>query len=400
MIERLTIPGADGSPLAARLHRPPGKVRGYALFAHCFTCGKDIKAAGRISAALALHGIATLRFDFTGLGQSEGEFADTSFSSNVGDLVAVADYLREHHEAPKLLVGHSLGGAAVLLAAERISEVVGVATIGAPADPGHVRCLLVGAADEIEARGEAEVELAGRRFTIKKQFLDDLAAQQARKGIRNLGRALIVFHSPEDATVGIDNAREIYQAARHPKSFVSLDGADHLLTRAADAEYVACVLSAWAARYLPQEPEEAEVVPRGTVVVEAMEGLQVQARTGPHSWLGDEPPGIGNDTGPSPYDMVLAGLGACTVMTLRLYADRKSWPLEGVRVELTHGRIHADDCDDCDKATGKLDVIDKTVHIVGDLDDAQRARLHEISKRCPVHRTLENEIKIRSHDGA
>ncbi len=397
---KITFTNASGTKLAARLDRPAGAARAFALFAHCFTCSKDVFAAARISQALAERGYAVLRFDFTGLGSSEGEFANTNFSSNVADLVAAADYLRTDHEAPKLLIGHSLGGAAVLAAAHRVPEAVAVATIGAPADPAHVAQLIAGATSEIEARGVAEVEIGKRRFRITKQFLDDLAEQCSAERIAELRKALLIFHAPRDGVVGIENAAKIFQAARHPKSFVSLDDADHLLSRREDARYVAEVLAAWAGRYVPA-PAEApaeEELPRAVVVAETGQGRFAQAvRIGPHALAADEPESVGgDDTGPGPYDLVLAGLGACTSMTLRMYAEHKKLPLERVTVRLTHEKIHAKDCEDCETREGKLDEITRELTITGDLDEAQRRRLLEIADRCPVHRTLTSEIKIRT----
>jgi len=399
--ERITFPNAQGQQLAARLDSPPGQTRAFALFAHCFTCSKDVFAASRISRALAERGFAVLRFDFTGLGASEGEFANTNFSSNMHDLVAAADYLREHHDAPRLLIGHSLGGAAVLAAAERIREAVAVATIGAPADPAHVAHLLADARAEIEARGEAEVVLGGRAFRVQKQFLEDIAGQRLSDQVSRLKRALLIFHAPRDEVVGIDNAGAIFQAARHPKSFVSLDDADHLLTRREDAVYVAEVLAAWASRYLPPV---AEIAPRlkaaeGEVVVaETGQGRFAQIiQAGRHTLHADEPEGVGgDDTGPGPYDLVLAGLGACTSMTLRMYAERKGLPLESVLVRLRHDKVHAKDCADCETRDGKIDEITRELTVTGDLDDEQRQRLLEIADKCPVHRTLTSEIKIRT----
>ncbi|HJL47811.1 MAG TPA: alpha/beta fold hydrolase, partial [Polyangiaceae bacterium LLY-WYZ-15_(1-7)] len=359
--ETITFPGADGHQLAAVLERPPGPIRACAVFAHCFTCSKDLRALRRIADALVGHGIATLRFDFTGLGESEGEFADTTFSSNVADLVAAADWLREHHAAPSLLIGHSLGGAACLAAAPRIEEVKAVATIGAPADPEHVEKLLAGSKDEIEKEGEAEVKIAGRRFRIRKQFLDDLREHCSAERIAKIGRALLLFHSPQDNVVGIENAKAIYQAARHPKSFVSLDGADHLLSNPADAGYVANVLAAWAERYVPMATAEVE---EGYVVVEGRQGLQQHVQAGPHAFLADEPKSVGGTaTGPTPYDLLLAALGSCTTMTLRMYANHKKWPLEAVRVTLQHERRHAEDCDDCEKTGKKIDVLTRRIEI-------------------------------------
>jgi len=398
--EKVTFANAAGEQLAARLDRPVGQPRACALFAHCFTCSKDTFAAARISRGLAERGFAVLRFDFTGLGGSEGEFANSNFSSNVEDLVAAADYLRERHQAPRLLIGHSLGGAAVLAAAQRVADAVAVATIAAPFDPGHVAHLLAPARAEIESRGEAEVVLGGRSFRVRRQLLDDIAAHKLGDHIARLRKALILFHAPRDEIVGIDNATRIFTAARHPKSFVSLDDADHLLTRREDAAYVAEVLSAWASRYLPTIEVEEERPPEGEVLVaETGEGRFAQRiRVGAHELRADEPASVpgGLDTGPSPYDYLLAGLGACTSMTLRLYAERKELPLEPVEVRLRHDKIHAKDCEDCESTEGKLDQIERELTLPGPLDEAQRQRLLEIADKCPVHRTLTSEIKIRT----
>ncbi len=395
--EKLSFTGAGGQELAARFDKPRGRTHAVALFAHCFTCTKDIFAASRIAAGLASRGIAVLRFDFTGLGHSEGEFANTNFSSNVGDLVAAADHLRSHSEAPKIVIGHSLGGAAVLAAAGRIPEAVAVATIGAPADPGHVQHLFQAARPEIEAKGEAEVLLAGRPFTIKKQFLEDIEATRLEEAIGGLRKALLVFHAPRDATVGIENAGRIFAAAKHPKSFVSLDDADHLLTRHEDATYVAEVLAGWAGRSLGLTEEAPLKAASGTVVVqETGEGKFTQRiAAGAHQLRADEPVSVGgDDSGPGPYDLVLAGLGACTSMTLRLYAERKGWPLSRVTVTLTHDKIHAEDCADCETKSGRLDRIERRLSIEGEIDDEQRARLLDIADKCPVHRTLESEVVV------
>jgi uncharacterized OsmC-like protein/pimeloyl-ACP methyl ester carboxylesterase len=398
--DRFDFPNAKGEKLSALLDQPLGTPMAYALFAHCFTCGKDNLAAKRIAERLAIHGIAVLRFDFTGLGNSEGEFANTHFSSNADDLVAAADHLRKTYSAPAILIGHSLGGAAVLTASHRIVEVRAVVTIAAPYDPSHVIGLFKQHVDKIREQGEVEVALAGRPFRIKREFLDDVAEKKLNECIANLRKALLVFHSPTDDLVGIENASHIFGAAKHPKSFVSLDGADHLLSQKSDAVYVANVIAAWAERYLDKPPAvaRAESEP-GIVLVRETRGgkFQQEILSGPHRFLADEPVKVGGlDSGPGPYDLLLAGLGACTSMTLRLYAEHKKLPLERVTVRLTHNKIHATDCDECETKEGMLDRIDRNITIEGALDDEQRKRLMEIADKCPVHRTLESEIDIRT----
>jgi putative redox protein len=399
-VQRFEFAGSDGQMLSARMHLPAVEPVACAVFAHCFTCSKDSRAATHISSALAEKGIATLRFDFTGIGESAGEFDGTTFSHNVDDIVAAANALRERFQAPALLVGHSLGGSAVLAAAAQIPEAVGVATIGAPFEPQHVARLFDASLEEIEKTGQAEVDLGGRQFTIRRSFIEDLEKQCNAERIGSMKKALVVFHSPQDNVVGIDNARMIYEAARHPKSFISLDGADHLLGRRSDSRYVADVLAAWASRYLPEQPAEEtpEDAPEGEVVVEGRTtGFLQRIRARNLTFSADEPLDKGGtNLGPNPYELLLAGLGACTSITLRMYASRKEWPLDAVRVTLRHDRIHAKDCEDSEKDTGVIDVIDKKLELEGDLSEEQRERLLDIAAKCPVHRTLVNEIKIRS----
>ena len=398
--ERFTFPNTKGEQLAATLDLPLGKPTAFALFAHCFTCGKDILAAKRIAERLAMHGVAVLRFDFTGLGGSEGEFANTHFSSNVDDLVAAADHLRKMHGAPAILIGHSLGGSAVLAASHRIPDARAVVTIATPYDPSHVVGLFKDHVDTIKEQGEVDVQLAGRPFRIKRQFLDDVAEKKLNECLATLRKALLVFHSPTDDLVGIENASYIFTAAKHPKSFVSLAGADHLLSKKGDAVYVANVIAAWADRYLDQ-PEimtQAEVE-AGLVLVRETHGgkFQQEILTGPHRMLADEPVKLGGlDSGPGPYDYLLAGLGACTSMTIRLYADFKKIPLDNVSVRLSHNKIHAKDCEACDTKVGMVDHIERTITLEGTLDAGQRKRLMEIADKCPVHKTLESEIDIRT----
>jgi putative redox protein len=394
----VSFPGAFGTTLAARLDLPASAPLAYALFAHCFTCSKESKAAATISQALAERGIAVLRFDFTGLGGSEGDFANTNFSSNVDDLVAAADFLRREYQAPKLLVGHSLGGTAVLAAAPRIAEALAVATLGSPFEPEHVLGLIHESVGKIEREGEAQVDLAGRSFRVKKQFIDDIRARKIGGAVAQLGKALLVMHSPRDAIVDIDNASKIFLAARHPKSFVSLDPADHLLLRREDAVYAAQLLAAWALRYLPAPEAPATAQPGKVLVRETREGkFTNDIFVGRHMLRADEPVAVGGmDTGPGPYDLLAAAVGACTSMTLRAYADLKGIPLERVSVELKHDKIHAADCAECETREGKIDRIDRSITLEGNLDAQQRARLLEIADKCPVHRTLHSEVLIKT----
>lgn len=396
---KLEFPNADGQTLAGLLETPPGPVQTlrYALFAHCFTCNKDLAAATRISRALAARGIAVLRFDFTGLGNSDGDFANTNFSSNVSDLLVAAATLEKRFEAPALLIGHSLGGAAVLAAASRLPSVEAVVTIAAPATAAHVKHLFSGKRDELEATGEAQVQIGQRRFRIRRQLLEDLDHYASADHIRHLNRALLVYHSPLDSIVSISEAGKIYQAARHPKSFMSLDKADHLLTDREDAEYVAETLVAWASRYLGLrrhgfEPSvgTAPRVDADEVLVTELDSRFLRGLyTARHQWIADEPKAVGgSDLGPSPYELLLMALGACTSMTLRMYARHKGLPLDDVEVRLTHERLHAGDCRDCDHTDGKLERIRVRLEVHGALTPEQRARLLEIAARCPVHRTL------------
>ncbi|MGB1000383.1 MAG: alpha/beta fold hydrolase [Flavobacteriales bacterium] len=398
---RLKFTNQQGLELSAKLEKPVDThPKAYVLFAHCFTCNKNLTAIRNISRSLTSEGFAVLRFDFTGLGESEGDFADTNFSSNVSDLVDAANFLKENYEAPSVLIGHSLGGAAVLLAAKHIESVKAVATVGAPSEPNHVAHQFGETISDIEAEGVAEVRVGGRPFTVKKQFLNDIRATNLKKEIASLKKALLVMHAPFDKIVGVENAAAIYGAAMHPKSFISLDGADHLLSNKADSLYVGTMIASWASRYLDLESRKALQSSHQVAVETGEKGFTTAIKMGKHFMVADEPESIGGDDfGPNPYDLLLASLGACTGMTLRMYANRKKWDVKNITVHLNHNKKHVDDCNVCEKPSARLDHIDKTIEIEGDLDEKQRQRMLEISEKCPVHRTLHSEIRINTKLG-
>jgi putative redox protein len=400
--KRISFPNAQGELIAARLELPEDEQPlAYALFAHCFTCSKDLKAVVSISRALSSKRIAVLRFDFTGMGESEGDFSVTTFSSEVSDLVAAAQFLEREYEAPRLLIGHSLGGAAVLAAAADIPSTAAVVTIAAPFDPANVRRLLGVATEQIEQSGQAAVSIGGREFTIRKSLLDDLGAQNPTETLRRLKTALLVMHSPRDQVVGIENATYIYRAALHPKSFISLDPADHLLSDARDSRYAGEMIAAWVGRYLELPDRSApshtppEVIDNRVTARTVADAFRTELFANGFPLIADEPVEFGGgNEGPSPYEYLLVSLGACTGMTLRTYARSKGWPLEDVVVRLSHQKVHAEDCRDCDEKGGKIDSIERELEFRGELDDAQRQRLLEIAGRCPVHRTLTGEVRI------
>lgn len=397
---RTAFTGSLGHELAARLDLPPGPVRAYALFAHCFTCSKDSHAARQIAGRLAALGIGVLRFDFTGLGSSEGEFAYTNFSSNVEDLVRAADHLRTHFAAPALLIGHSLGGAAVLAAAHHVPEATAIVTIAAPSDVAHVLQHLQADLSQIDREGVASVTLAGRSFQIRKAFIEDARAQALKDRLASLRKALLVMQAPTDPIVGIEHATAIFTAAKHPKSFVSLDTADHLLTDKRDAAYAAEVIGAWATRFLPESGVEAAAPHDGVVVAETGAGkFQNSVAAGRHRLLADEPASVGGlDSGPSPYDYLAIALGTCTSMTLRLYAEHKQLPLGKVTVDVRHGKVPVEHCQDCENAiegrTGKIDRFERVISVAGGVDPALAAKLVEIAGKCPVHRTLDGGAAV------
>jgi uncharacterized OsmC-like protein/pimeloyl-ACP methyl ester carboxylesterase len=401
--ETLRVPNADGRALAARIDRPDGAALGVALFAHCFTCSKSSLAATRVSAALVECGFMVARFDFTGIGDSDGELTDSDFSANVEDLLIMADALRARGTPPNLLVGHSLGGAAVLVAARGIEEVRAVATLGAPCHPAHVKRLFTEDLSRIERDGEAMVNIGGRTFPVSASFLRDLDEHSMDEAIAGLGRPLLILHAPGDDVVGIDAARHIFDKAAYPKSFISLDDADHLLTRAADAAYVASVLSAWSSRYLAVEAEGAarplEEERGADVYVREVQGggFEQKIVAGGHQLVADEPESIGGkDRGPSPYQLLLSGLGACTTMTVRMYAERKGWPLTGVSVRLRHEKVAAADAPFAEPSQRKVDHVTRELFLEGALDPEQRDRLLEIAERCPVHRTLHEPVWVET----
>lgn len=395
--KKVSFENSDGAVLSGRLDFPlTGKPKAYVLFAHCFTCSKNLKSVDHISRAFTQKGMAILRFDFTGLGQSKGDFSDTNFSSNLSDLEDAYEFLRSQFEAPQILVGHSLGGAAVLHIARKLEAVRAVATIGAPSAPQHVTHLLSNGRKDLEEKGEAEVNIGGRAFKMKKQFLDDLENENRDNVIKKLGKSLLIIHSPQDKIVDIKNAQEIYVEAMHPKSFVSLDGADHLMTGEDDAMYAGAMIAGWSNRYI--HVSDQEEAPEGEVWTRiGQEGYTTEVIAGRHQMIADEPPSVGgSDHGPTPYGYLLAGLGACTAMTLRMYADHKQIDLREVEVKLTHDKVHLKDGENSESAKGKIDLIKRKIKLAGNLSEEERKRLIEIADRCPVHKTLEGKPEIKT----
>jgi uncharacterized OsmC-like protein/esterase/lipase len=386
--------------LAANLYVPLDQApRFYALFAHCFTCTKNFSAVTQICTALSQQGIAVMSFDFTGLGRSEGEFQDSSFSANISDLSDAAAFLAEHYQAPKLLVGHSLGGAAVIYAAAQLESIEAIATIAAPAYPAHVKNLFQDKIEEIEANGSGKVNIGGRPFRINKAFIDDLEQKPMESFLKNLKKSILIFHSPQDTIVAISNAAALYQAAFHPKSFISLDGADHLLSNPIDSQYIGEVIATWSSRYVKPSAEATVNDLKGNQVLVRLagEGYTTEIKTPFHHLLADEPAEVGGaNLGPTPYDLLMASLGSCTAMTLRMYAERKKWSLKEVSVYLNHDKVHLDDSKAPEDSGTKVSQFTRIIQLEGDLDNEQRQRLLEISNRCPVHKTLQDEIIIQT----
>ncbi len=393
---KVNFTNKEGQKLSGKLDLPvQGKATAYALFAHCFTCNKNLTAVTNISRALTAHNIGVLRFDFTGLGDSEGEFADTNFSTNLTDLLAAADFMSQLGQAISILVGHSLGGAAVLMAGAQMPDIKAIATIGAPSGPDHVTNLLKGGMNEIEKTGEAEVNVGGRPFKIKKQFLDDLATHANAQNLGLLRKPVLIMHSPQDTIVGIDNAAEIYHHLHHPKSFITLDGADHLLSAKADSNYAGNMIASWAERYIASADRDTLTTDQQVVVRTQAGGFYTEIKAGPHSLQADEPENAGGtNLGPSPYGLLLSALGACTSMTLHMYANRKKWEVGDVLVHLAHSKAYDEDCEDAENEKKYLDKISRSLEFTGELSDEQRKRMLEIADKCPVHKTLSQPVKI------
>lgn len=396
--KKVFFPNKEGAELSGYLELPLNQEpHSFVLFAHCFTCNKNFFAVKNIARSLSENGYGVLRFDFTGLGESEGDFADTNFSGNVDDLLAAASYLEKEHTAPSLLVGHSLGGAAVIFAAKQLPSVKAITTIGAPSSPDHVTHILRSDIPEIKEKGKAIVNVGGRDFTIKEQFLNDLTSKDLKQLVANLDVAFLVLHSPKDSVVEIKNAEELYIAAKHPKSFVSLDNADHLLSKSEDSIYAGKVIAAWASRYLDIPIPEKLTTDHQVVANLGDEGFTTQLRARKHYFISDEPEQVGgNDFGPTPYDFLSAALAACTSMTIQMYVKRKKWPLQNVETHVTHNKEHLEDCENCERNTSKIDVFERELILEGNLDEEQQQKVLEIADKCPVHRTLSNKVTINT----
>lgn len=397
-IERVNFNNSKGQTLSGRLYLPlDNPPRFFALFAHCFTCSKNFKAVSNISDTLSNSGVAVLSFDFTGLGNSEGEFEETGFSSNVSDLISAADYLEKNYEAPKLLIGHSLGGAAVIFAAEKLENVKAVVTIGAPSEPKHVQHLFVGDLDTIKREGRAKVNIGGRPFHISRDFMEDLESKNLSQVLARLRKSVLIMHAPQDQIVDISNAAQLYQNAHHPKSFISLDKADHLLSDESESRYAGEMISVWAKKYLPTEIRENDTDGHQVKVRLFGKSFTSEILTPHHHLLADEPKSVGGDNlGPTPYDLLMAALGTCTVMTLKMYAERKGWEFDEIMVFMNHDKVHKDDSKDFDKPSAKVSRFTRKLKITGELSDEMKTKLLEIADKCPVHRTLHEEIRVET----
>jgi len=397
--EKVSFKNKNGDDLSGYLELPFNQdPHNFVLFAHCFTCNKNFFAAKNISKTLALNGYGVLRFDFTGLGESEGDFADSNFSGNIQDLLAAANFLNQEFKAPSLIIGHSLGGAAVLFAAKELQSVKAVATIAAPSTTAHVQHLIENNVEEIEKNGEAQVNIGGRSFKIKKQFLEDIEKHELKSYLADLKKSLLIMHSPQDNIVSIKNAEELYIAARHPKSFISLDGSEHLLSAKGDATYAGNVIASWASRYVEIPKKEIPEFKADVVAgLEKDDDFTTSMKAGNHSFLADEPLSSGGkDYGPTPYQFLSSGLASCTSMTLQMYAKRKKWPLEDVETHVYYSREHLEDCENCENDNSKIDTFRREIKLIGDLDEKQKQRLLEIADRCPVHKSLTSKTQINT----
>jgi uncharacterized OsmC-like protein/alpha/beta superfamily hydrolase len=397
--QKLTFKNREGALLSARLELPADqRPHNFALFAHCFTCNKNFHAVRNVSRALTSRGFGVLQFDFTGLGASGGDFSESNFSGNVDDLLAAAEFLAAAYQAPSLIVGHSLGGAAALLAASQLESVQAVATIGSPSNPQHVQHLFQTSLEEIAQSGKALVHIGGRPFTIKKQFLEDISQMTLLKVVAAMRKSILILHSPQDAIVGIENAAELYGAAHHPKSFISLNGADHLLNREADSLYAGDMIASWARRYLPwQEAPKLSSLHQVVALLQQEDTFTTSIKAGDHYLTADEPKTAqGNNFGPTPYELVASGLAACTAMTIKMYANHKKWPLEDVEVHVSYRKDHAEDSQHQQDKGAKIDIFEREIKLTGDLEPQQRERMLDIANKCPVHKTLHSEVLVRT----
>lgn len=396
-IEKVSFKNKDNEQLAGRLELPlDQKPHNFVVFAHCFTCTKNLTAIRNIGRALARVGFGVLRFDFTGLGESEGDFENTNFSGNVDDLVEAAQFLEKNYMAPSLIIGHSLGGAAAIFASARLPSIKAVAVINSPSNPSHVMHLLKDSATEINKKGKAKVNLGGIDFTIKKQFLDDLQNKSLMDVVSDFRKALLILHSPQDKTVEIKNAEDVYLAAHHPKSFISLDGVDHLLSNKEDSEYVGEVIAGWASRYVEIPPQK-KISSKSKVAASLNDEdkFTTHLKLGDHTAIADEPTSFGgNNFGPTPYEYISAGLASCTAMTIQMYAKRKKWKIENITVHIDYSKDHAVDCEACEDKSAKIDTFTRKIKFDGNLSAEQKKRLLEIADKCPVHKTLITETQI------